>query len=111
MVRNPNNKFEATLNISMINNEKVTPDYNLRLNQDDCTTIEMKAYGEENEWTGGVLKAYGSENVTDAFQYKTSSRDVTEKYDQRIGWCECNDGDLADTCTAMYDPAVADNQW
>lgn len=56
--------YTGTMNIKKIGNSKTNPDYELRLNQDDCTTIELKQADNEEEtfpWLmGGTLSPYGA---------------------------------------------------
>jgi len=71
-------KYTATLNVSKSANAKTTPDYELRLNQDDCTTIELKQVNNDEEsfdWAGGALLPRDETkfNGYDAFYFKKTA--------------------------------------
>jgi len=88
----PVSKYEATLTIKMVGNAKTEPNYNIRLNQDDCTTIELKAFDAEDYLPGGELAPYGAPFTKDsAFFFKRWDTDIPDKYDAKVGQCICDD--------------------
>jgi len=105
-------KYTATLNVSKSANAKTTPDYELRLNQDDCTTIELKQVDTEEEsfdWSGGALLPRDSSkfNGYDAFYFMKTADFVPEEFDTKIGYCIC-DSDTG-VCESFIMPEVLNN--
>lgn len=98
-------KYEGTINIKMVGNAKVEPNYEVRLNQDDCTTIELKKYGESDYLPGGQLVPYGAPFTgLDAYYFKRWATDEPEKYDSKVGQCIC-DNDTG-VCEGFYSEQV-----
>lgn len=98
-------KYEATLNIKMPGNVKHNVDYNIRLNQEDCTTIELKKVSDEHWPGGGILLPYGGPyEGYNAFSFQLYNGYTAQKYDTKVGTCEC---DLeTGMCAANYWPEV-----
>lgn len=75
----------------MPGNAKTNPDYELRLNQEDCTTVELKQTTADSWTKGGMLKPYGPPfEGYDAFSFQLSEGYEAEKYDAKVGTCTCD---------------------
>lgn len=101
--------YTATLNVKKLANEKTNPDYDLRLNQEDCTTIELKKHDYEGtvyNWEkGGVLAPYGAPFVGyDALYFNVSETERAKNFDTKIGYCIC-DKDTG-VCEAFMEPWI-----
>lgn len=105
-------EYTATLSVKKVSNMKTNPDYELRLNMDDCTTIELKKVdfeGTTYEWQeGGVLKPFGAPfNGYDAFYFDVSSEEKAVNYDTKVGYCICDSETGA--CEGFYNEEVRAN--
>lgn len=106
-------KYTATLNVKLPGNAKTDPDYDLRLNQEDCTTVELKMVTAKEWPVGGELKPFmhsfpGYDAETEpynAFTFqKTTTEAISSKYDTKVGMCTCDTE--TGICEADFDPKV-----
>lgn len=94
-------KYTATLNIKMPGNVKFNWDYEIRLNQEDCTTVELRPAKDETYAAGGTLMPYGAPyEGYDAFYFNLYPGFEVEKFDTKVGTCECDD--TTGMCAANY---------
>lgn len=95
--------YEATLNIKMVGNAKLEPNYYLRLNQDDCTTIELRA-PDEKEFKGQLVPYGEPFRGLDAYYFSTVKAPMPELYDANVGHCVCDNE--TGVCEGFYSEEV-----
>jgi len=103
MKRDEGSTTAGTLNVKMPGNNKLEPNYNIKVNHEDCS-IDIKSINEDKYTEGRKLQPYGAPfNAYDAFSFEYSSTPA-EKYDAKVGYCTCDQ--TTGACEGHFDESV-----